>query len=119
MTQDNDQRIDFSKLAPVEDIGWDEIGGDLFRFETAGDRIEGVLAAKGLVTVANPQGGENVIGQYFIRNAEGPWIVNGGANLDGKLAQVQDGANVRITYLGTVLTAARRTVKTFKVQVHS
>lgn len=101
-----------------EDEGWEEIGGQLWQWsDEVGETLEGILKAKGTVEVTNPQGGQNVIGQYFIDRDGDPIILNGGANLDGKLATVDVGSRVRITFLGTVTTAARRTVNTFRVQV--
>lgn len=100
-----------------DEADWEEIGGQLWQWESPNQILEGILKAKGTVEVTNPQGGQNVIGQYFIDADGDPIILNGGANIDGKLAVVEIGSRVRITFLGTVKTNANRTVNTFKVQV--
>lgn len=93
-----------------EEIEYEEIqAGTVWIFEGEGDSIEGELIGK-----VDGQFGKN----FILKDSSGEeTTVFGGAVLNTKLRNAEEGKMVRITYIGEVKSQAGRVYKDFKVEV--
>ncbi len=108
-----------SKGLPPEEVDgkneWEEVMQDRFQFTDVGDKIEGILVAKGEQQMANGK-----VGAYTVQVEEdGEKVAKsflGSTTLDRLLAQVKVGKMVRIEFTGTDKTGQGRNLKQFTVQ---
>lgn len=99
--------------APPANAEFEDVTSDFVKFDEIDKAIEGFLIAKGSQTMRN-----GIVGKYEIERPDGAGIVSfhGTNDLDDKLARLDVGDYVRITYTGDTKTAAGQMMKQFRVQ---
>lgn len=95
--------------------GWEEQGGSLYKFETPGEIVEGVLKWVGRQPSSVSSLPDATYAQYLLATDDGNKLINAGANLEMKMALVRVGDLVKIMYEGEGETAAHRKIDLFKV----
>lgn len=84
-------------------------GGNVWQFEKEGDNIEGEFT-----DIVAGQYGNN----YVVKDEKGDkFTIFGGSVINTKMANVEKGKKIRVTYLGEVKSQSGRTYKDFKVEV--
>jgi len=96
-----------------------EIESNFVKFEVVGDVVEGVIKKLDDITFAGKNGlPPTFVGKYELTDDDGiTRTVHGSATLDTKLANVPDGAYVRIEYVADGATSGGNKLKQFKVQM--
>ncbi len=94
---------------------WKKVRGDIVRFETVGDSIEGELVNVRDGNYFRPDGSKSKI--YDIMTPEGTKTVWGSPVLERQMAAVKLGSKVKIVYKGRIKTKSGREAKDFDVFV--
>jgi len=96
---------------PAEEQGWEEIGAEFYRFEKAGDTIEGVLLKKDVQVMRDAE-----VGRFEVELAEGKRVAFlGGVQLDRLMDDCLVGDRVKLVFQGKVKTSSGTEVKDFKL----
>lgn len=84
-------------------------GGNVWQFENEGDSIEGEL-----IDIVAGQYGNN----YIIKDDKGDkYTIFGGSVINTKMANIEKGKKIKVTFLKEVKSSSGRTYKDFKVEV--
>jgi hypothetical protein len=100
---------DAETVEDEEEETWEEVVTNFWKPETDGDSIQGVLLAK------KDEVGINKTKAYDLQTKDGVTTIWGTTVLDDRLAVINIGEKIRITYKGTKPSLRGKDVKIFKV----
>ena len=91
---------------------WRPIEPSVWKPETEGDNISGVLVNK---EQKDEQSGLSA--RYYLENSEGKFLVWGTAVIDDRMQYVKTGQKIRITYQGKTKNKRNQDVNLYKIEV--
>jgi hypothetical protein len=87
--------------------------GEIFKFETAGDTVEGYLIGKTKIQFAEDEPARN---KYIVKTSSGVVNFVGSKKLDDALPAIENGTRVRIKYTKKEKLKGGKTIKLFDIE---